>query len=80
MGYQTTAAKMNTIFADLSKDYLIYAPNGMSAMAPLSISTPSVTVKSPIFLKLNLLKNQTIRLKRFYCPFLKPYFTLPKMK
>ncbi|KAF5074379.1 Anaerobic sulfite reductase subunit A [anaerobic digester metagenome] len=26
MGYQTTAAKMNTIFADLSKDYLIYAP------------------------------------------------------
>ncbi len=26
MGYQTTTAKMNAIFADLSKDYVIYAP------------------------------------------------------
>lgn len=26
MGYQTTTAKMNAIFADLSKDYLIYGP------------------------------------------------------
>ncbi len=26
MGYQTTLAKMNALFADLSKDYVIYAP------------------------------------------------------
>ena len=26
MGYQTTTEKMNAIFSDLSKDYLIYGP------------------------------------------------------